>query len=236
MIFDCDQTTELVSDWLTFRDPEILEEIVKNSRSLAEVIVSKYPSDYREDLIQECLSRIPYAIQHYDRKTAKLHKYMTSVFYNRCNTYVSREGKQLRLCKDIESIYDMAVVDTYDTTEELLRDLTTRNKERFPTISGEKIHEITCFIYDCMIQGVRGKSRGAISAMMRKFSLRRNVATVIYHSTLAYLRMKYITFADISCNGDQKEFTLLPELEEMLGEEDFQTLSTVFGGMYIKLP
>lgn len=235
MVFDCDLVTELVEEWCISKDTNVLEEIIHESTSLAEVIASRFPSEYRDDMIQECLIRIQYAIGHYDPKISNLHAYLTSVFINRCNSFIAGEVKQYRLAEELAEVNRRIAYDITIDGEELLEELIIRNRERFPSIPVDVIDDTTHFILDCIINGVHGKSRGAIASMMRIYGFKRNIASVIYHSTLVYIRTLYEDFSAPEDEPDD-EFSLLPELRDVLGVEAYDRISIMFSGLYFKVP
>ena len=234
MIFNQEYVSSLVGEWKTSSDVDLLETILLESTSLVEVIVSRYPGYCRDDMIQECLMRVPFALGHYDSRISKLHPYLTSVFINCCNTYIGKESRERELSSVLKAISDPIVFD-YNQREEILHDLLERNSRRFPTIPADKLDDATSYVLDCVVNGVYGKSRGAIANMMRKYGFRRNVATILYHSSLIYMREKYEKF--VSCEVEEpKEFTLLPELRGILGEEAYKRVFVLFSGLYFKIP
>lgn len=237
MIFNCDHVTELVDSWLITDDVETLDRIMRGSYRLASVIAAKFPKTYREDLIQECLLRIPYAVQHYNKEISSLHKYLTSVFINRCLTYIKYEERQQRLASDLGYLHEAIAIDIYDIKEELLREITIRNRKRFPTIPVDVLDSVSEYVLECILDGmsIKGKSRGAIAYIVANYGLRRNVALVIYHSTLVYLRTQYsgFRFADVD---NPKELSLLPELKNILGDEAYKRISIIFSGLHFRVP
>ena len=162
MIFNSRKVTELIDEWKCTQDINTLDRILVGSTRLAEVIASKYPQEYRDDLVQECLVRVPYAIQHYNKDVANLHKYLTSVFTNRCNSYINYENRQRRLATDLGYLHEAITIDVYDIREELMEEVVTRNRERFPTIPVDVLDDISVYILDCILDGmsVKGKQEG----------------------------------------------------------------------------
>ena len=234
MIFDCDLVTTLFEEWRISKSNGTLDNIVNESRSLVEVIVSRYPSEYRDDMIQECFIRIPFALGHFNPDIANLHSYFTSVFTNCCNTYISKESRERRLSDILEDLYEPSTIDIRHE-DSILEELIIRNRDRFPTIETETLDSATCYIFGCIMDGVYGKSRGAIANLMRLYGFRRNVATIIYHSSLIYMRLYYEGFVDTDYE-EPGEFSLLSELKDVLGEEAYARISTIFSGLYFKVP
>jgi hypothetical protein len=236
VIFNCDHVTALVEEWVSYADSDVLDLILNESTSLVEVIVSRYPREHREDLIQVCLIRIPFAVKHFNPEIANLHTYLTSVFINRCNTYVEKENREIRLSAML-SKWDEPMVYEFRVSDDAIREeLVIRNRERFPNIPVDVLDGATDYIYSCMLDGVYGKSRGAISNLMQEYGFKRNVATVIYHSSLIYMRRKYEGFAAYEHDDELAEFSLLPDLREVVGDEAYNRISIIFSGLYFKVP
>ncbi|KKN62940.1 hypothetical protein LCGC14_0506500 [marine sediment metagenome] len=234
MIFDCDYVTELAGEWLFSKDNDILEEIIEESINLAEVIASKYPREYKDDMVQECLIKIPAALGNFNPDIAILHFYLSSVFSNCCNTYISKENREYRLAAVLEQVFEPVKLD-FDYEDDIIKNLIIRNRERFPTIPVDILDDATIYVFDCIIDGVYGKARGAIANMMRMYSLKRNIATVLYHSTLIHIRTMYEGYSKITDN-EPDEFSLLPELREVLGEEAYGRITILFSGLYFRVP
>ena len=226
MIFDNDYITELACEWLVANGNDVLEDIIEESRELVEIIVSRYPNEHRDDMIQECFIRIPKALHNFNPDVARLHIYFTSVFVNSCNTYISKENREYRLASTLEMIDDPSKLDP-DYEESIIEELITRNRQRFPTVPVDVLDDATCYVFDCIMEGVYGKARGAIANMIRMYGFKRNVATVIYHSTLVYIRTMYEGYVLLS-EAEPDEFSLLPELRDVLGEEAYYRISTLF--------
>lgn len=234
MIFDNEYITRLVKRWKETDDIRVLEEIVNKSKPLARVIVCRYPIEYREDMFQECLARIAYALEHYNPQISNLHPYFTSVFVNRCNTYIGKESRQQRLSEILEDMYSPTIF-TLHQKEEFLHDLLERNRVRFPSIPADKLDDASCYVFDCIVNGIRGKSRGAIASLMRIYGFKRPVALVLYHSSLVYMRQRYENFVSYEVE-EPKEFTLLPELKGLLGDEAYRRIFILFSGLHFRIP
>lgn len=234
MIFDNDYITELADEWLTTSSNDVLEDIIHESTRLVEIIVSKYPYEHRDDMMQECFIRIPKALCNFNPDVARLHIYFTSVFINSCKDYITKENREYILASTLEMIHEPYKMEI-DYEENIIKELITRNRQRFPTIPTDQLDDATCYVFDCILEGVYGKARGAIANMMRMYGFKRNVATVVYHSTLIHIRTMYEGFVLLS-DDEPDEFTLLPELKDVLGEEAYYRISTLFSGLYFKVP
>ena len=215
---------------------DALDDMVILLTPLAEVIASSFSNDeeYRQDLIQECLLRAVIAIPSYNRDVAKPHSYFTSVFRNICITYISRQTKH--------PLVDIAVLNMERYSSNLMSDVTVlqelieRNRKRFPSIDCDMLDRLSVHIYKYINLGSKpGNSNGVIKSAMAEFDVPRRMATVIYHSTLVWLRSHYIDYAYYGYKSP-KEMTVLYDVYELLGEEMYEFISTVFAGLSIKLP
>jgi RNA polymerase sigma factor (sigma-70 family) len=232
MIFECESVTELVLEWQSSHDIATLEYILEGSRKLVEVIASSYSSIYREDLIQESFLRIQYAIQFYNPNIANLHNYLTTVIRNTCVTYLQKQAKEPDTIPDLQVYGDL---DNNDNIDDTLSELIIRNRTRFPSIPVSDVDDATEMIYYALMESGYNKSRGIVIELMKNYTMSRHIATVVYHSTMVYLRACNTSYADVG-NADLEEFTLLQDLRDVLGEKMFKRVSLMFSGMYIKLP
>jgi hypothetical protein len=236
MIFDNDAITAKVKIWQNTYDSEVLESIMLKSNALIEVIVSRYPSDYREDLIQECRLKLLIVLQKFDVDRGKLHSFLTTVFNNCCKSFVSALNKTLEL-DSIDVVEESYSVDVkYDNV--LLKDLIIRNRKRFSSVSVNIIDVISTTIYFNLINDVDGKSRKMLQSITA-FGMNRYVASIIYRSSLVYLRNRLLQHTlkeDEEKIHIETEMSLLVDFKEYVGEELFSKLSILFSGAYIKFP
>lgn len=232
MIFDNDKVTTLVLCWQTYRDPEYLDRIIKLSTSLVEAIVAGYGFTHKEDLLQESFTKVIYALPYFDIKRQTLHTFLTTVIRNICYTYLHKEGRQpdneFELNVDIHG----GVFEEPDC-DDILDDLMSRNRSRFPSVPN--IDDISSTIYMLIVDNPAGKSRYIIKRLVEDHFLDRYAATVIYQSSLAYLRCKYYQHAKPS---DQivGELSLLSDLKELVGAEAYSRVILALSGSYIKIP
>lgn len=248
MIFDNEKVTNLVLQWQRDSDAHTLSEIFEESRNLIEAIVSAYDPEYRDDMIQESYLRIHYALPYYD-SNYKIHNYFTTVIHNQCRTYLKQQYvhdvelyDNVELCDGVDG--DAVFVEYSKTPEhyaidnnEILTDLIARNRQRFPSLPVEEIDDITEFIYASLRDGLYGKSRGIIANIVKNYGFHRTVATVVYHSSLVYLRKRYAEYSkDYVLNRDEKEYSLLIDLKNEIGVKAFRKISKLFSGMYVKFP
>lgn len=238
MIFESQQITALVKQWQATKSPAILEKIVEGCIPLAEVIACQFSDDYnyRDDLIQECVARLAFALPHYDPELADLHKYLTSVFRNRCISYVTTVQKQDKLADEIIE-HGVELVTYPRESSNILQELVVRNRLRFPSIDVMTCDGLTSHVYEYLLDGSQpGFGQGVIKEAMAKFKhLTRHQILIFYHSTLAYLRMTYEDFAILDCS-DPDEFSLMADVMDVLGEEAYDRLMLVFAGMNLKVP
>jgi len=117
---------------------------------------------------------------------------------------------------------------------EIVEDVICRNRERFPSLPPEVIDDITEYIM-IRLSGNTGKRRGLVAEIMKNFCISRNVATVVYHSTIIYLRGKYDRSA-VNGNTAPNEFSLIPDLCEELGDVAVDRLRLLFSGLCVRIP
>lgn len=237
MIYDTDRVENLIRQYQEGKE-RVLEEILEESRSLVEVLVTPYTTDdtEREDLIQECFIKIMKVLPRYNPDVGNAHSYFTTVIRNCCNDYINKINKQKRLVKELKIEPERFEPATMPAKQEhLLVELKERNRRRFPSIPVDELDTATEFIFHCMINGIHGKSQGAIKELNETYEMNRHTAMILYHSSLVYLRHKYHREARPE-HVPPKEISLLPELKEIIGEEAYEHLSVVLSGMYVRFP
>lgn len=241
MIFENDRITGLVVEWKRTQDREVLTKVLEGCKNLVDALSASYDPTYREDMKQEVYERIQYALEFYDPDISKLHSYLTSVIRNTCNTYANKVSKRKQHVvtlpdQTLDYVADDAPTDTSD--QHILTGLVERNRQRFPNLPVDMLDQATEIVYYSIRDGVLGKSRGIVSTLMDTLDMPRNVATVLYHSSLVYLRVTLMEKSELEPpEYDQSmEYTLLPELCDLVGMEMCQTLVIVFSGMYMKFP
>lgn len=237
MIFDCDQVTLLVAEWQRTQDSCLMPEILDKSRELVEVIVSTFDPIDREDLIQESMLRIQYAVQFYNPRISNLHNYLTTVIRNTCATHSRRYDRDSG-CADIDGVEEYRVIATDDffgspEDDELLCGLIERNRNRFPSIPAVVLDDLTEHLYYALREGgVRSK---VISNLSSRFSVSKSIVTAVCNSSLIYLRAKNITCAQLT-DKDSPEFSLLADLRDVLDPRAYKQMMIVFSGMTLHIP
>lgn len=237
MIYDSDKVERLIRQYQSGK-PRVMDEILEESRSLVEVIVTPFTTDdkEREDMIQECFIKIMKVLPRFDPDVASAYNYFTSVIRNCCTDYINKANKQKRLATKL-AIDPGALTFSVIPPDQsyILTDLKERNRKRFPSIPIDELDTATEYIYHAITEGVYGKSQGAIKELNETYEMNRHVAMILYHSSLIYLRHKY---AKEICPAapNPNEISLLPELLDILGEEAYQHLCVVFSGMYVRFP
>jgi len=211
----------------------LLDEIINECDSLIEVLVSRFDYSYREELIQECRLLIISKLDRYNSERGTLHAWLTSVITNHCINYVSSSSRMLNI--------DDINVEVSGTDDDYKFDydigiLVTRNRKRFPSLPSTMVDEVTRYICLSTMHSVYGKSRGVIKNIITRYKLSRNVATVLYHSTLLYMRQLHFDECDMSKVKPVEEMSLLKDLETELGTDTYKKLSVLFSGMYVKFP
>lgn len=231
MIFDNSRVTELVLEYQATSDPLVLDDIIAGCRSLVEVIVSEHDQVFRDDLIQESFLRIIRAIDYYNPDVSNLHNYLTTVIRNICITYMTRQSRQPDIPLELELIGE--VDKTNIDRDDVLPELIARNRDRFPSIPVELLDNVTHHIYRNLIDGEL--TRGLITQLSVEYDCPRSIATVIYQSTMVYLRLKHINYAAIP-ERYNVELSLMPDLELILGKAAVTRILLTFSGMALKIP
>lgn len=228
MIFNSQHVEALVAEWVVSADGDLLAHISHGSLPLAEVVASKYSDDdlYRQDLIQECMVKLPYCLRHYKAEYS-LHKYLTSVFHNCCRDYITKFAKY-----DHEELQDVHTVhDVESELDDILEALIIHNRKRFPSIPTDVLDSLTVHIFNMLCEGVKPKA----TALCDNYDIPQQSAGVIVNSIIIWLRRNYSSFA-LNEFSVPSEFTLLPELMEILGNTNYGNLLVYCAGMTLKLP
>lgn len=241
MIYDAKQVEQYIALYQQ-GNVDVLDQILEGTQALIEVIVSRYNSVYRDDMIQECRIKLIKALKYYNPQLASSHSYFTSIFINVCNDFSNTLRRQDQIEAELQLDFSMhgGLYQASDSFQHdyLLQRLLERNRQRFPSYDTNVVDEASRHIFYCIIDGTYGKSRGAITELTQLFPvLTRSQAITLYHSSLAFFRYCYRQEANAQvaeCPLD--EDTLLPDLREVLGERAFAMVSKVFSGMYIKIP
>lgn len=235
MIFDCDHVTKLVGIWQQKQDEGTLIAILDGCLHLVEAIVSKYDPIYRDDLKQESFLRIQYSLKYFDSNISSLHNYLTTVIINACNTFMS---KQSRLpMDDMELDPDVEPADLeadYSAGEDMLTELRVRNRNRFPSLPVEEIDGVTDTIY-YYVMDTGCKSRSLITKLSSQYNMPRQRVSIIYTSTLIYLKNRYASYSTVPLVGSD-EFSIIEDLRELVGDYITSKIITAFSGTTLKIP
>lgn len=235
MIFDNDKIRGLVKEWKSAnRDPSILLRILEDSKPLLAAIVRRYGYCEYDDLMQEALITMTMVVERYDENISKnLYGYVVRAINNRCITYIRQFTDEQDIDDEqIAHLLDAHIPQTV-TEDDTLRELLLRNRERFPSLSCI-IDEATEFIYYKLKSGIKQR---VIYELMDVCGMSRAIATVVYHSTVIYLR--YWLYRNVSIPGKSSdiELTLLPDVQFILDNDDqFVEMRTLLAGMYVKFP
>lgn len=231
MIFDCEKVTKLVVSWQRDNNVSTLAEIMTETQPMVEAIVSGYEQHYRDDLIQECFLRLQYALPYYDNHYS-LHNFFTTVIRNSCATFLKKHRNEL-LCSsnELEVEVNYGEYDMYKDNQ-LLVDLLVRNRKRFPSLPVDVIDSITSMIYTAFTLD-EANSKELIRKIVAA-GIQRSHATVIYQSTLVWMRRLNISFADFAKYNDG-EFNILTDLQEVLDDENYKAFRIIMAGMTIHI-
>lgn len=234
MIFDNTEITAIVQEWQNSKRKVLLTEIIEKSDPLIEVIVSRFNNTYREDLIQECRLRLISKLGDFDVDKGKLHAWLTTILSNHCINYVTLSSRMLNIDDLGIEVTNEIVVDSkfdYDIGK-----LITRNRDRFPSLPVTMIDDVTRYVCLSTVYTVYGKSRGVIRNIVTTFNISRVVATVIYNSTILYMRQLHIIDCDVTKLVPIDDLTLLRDFENIIGKDKYEEIAILFSGMYLKFP
>lgn len=230
-IFDPDLVRRLVKQHQT-GDKEIASAILDACTPLVNYTVRNCNPIDADDMRQEALIKILKSIDHFDIDKADVHTYFSRVIRNSCITYYHKNEKGADDCDlDDESmigeVYDMS-----HKPDELLEDLICRNKKRFPSMNPELMNTITEAIYLSIYDGLE-RGRTVVRQISKTYEIPRENVLSIYGSSIIYLRQKFPENFDKEII--QEEFSLLPELKEVLGDDNFVNLINTFSGIIIHI-
>jgi RNA polymerase sigma factor (sigma-70 family) len=228
-IFEPDVVRNLVVKYQA-GDKDVATDILEACTPLTNYTVRNYNPIDPDDMRQEALIKILKSIDHFDIEKADVHTYFSRVIRNACITYFHKNEKGADDCDlDDESMiteaYDMSV-----KSDELLEELMTRNKKRFPSLKSEVMDAITEAIYLSIYDGLE-RGRTVVRQISKTYEIPRDKVLSIYGSSIIYLRQKFPESFDKDIVSD--EFSLLPELKEVLGDENFVNLINTFSGIII---
>lgn len=233
-IFECDEITLLVEEWQDTQDTHTLEQILEGSRRLIEAIVSSFDYRYRNDLIQESYAKIIYALPFFNKDIANLHTFLTTVIRNVCVTFINKERKIIEIPEDYDISADADT--TKIDTEDILTELIIRNRRRFPSIPVDILDDMTEFIFMHVIDST--SKWKTVSLLCNNFKCSKSTASVVYHSSLIYVRYKYKNYiSDLDeWTNNELEFSLLPDIEEVFGSNVLKDMYAIFSGVYMRFP
>lgn len=238
-IFDPEKVADLVKSWKETRSNDILNSILVESTPLATYIAKNYNSEDTEDLVQNALLKIITCLDHYNPDVSNVHTYFSTVIRNSCIThYVKTKTYMSAESVHLDDIENSAVFQSFDNSEQDdcdEKELILRNMERFPSLKDDIIAEATRTIYRLTRDGMKNKSRGIVSTLVKKYGLSRTYAKTVYRSTIIFMRMQNISNSSCKYNDKLIEMSIMPELREFLGEESYGKFICVFSGTSINI-
>lgn len=208
---------------------------------LAEAVASSFSDDanFRYDLIQECMGKALVSIHKYDPTRAGPYNYFASVFRNACITAMDKYSKGC-LDDDLDILFinvdtTRITTDIYDDdTQDLLRQLITHMRVRFPSISTDVLDNIVVDMYLYMQSGAKLLT-SSLQIWGKRYSLDKTVVIAIYNAILVYLRSNYIEHSYYTLTLPD-ECDILADLRYILGDDQYEKLCTIFAGMKITFP
>jgi RNA polymerase sigma factor (sigma-70 family) len=239
MIFDCEHVTDLLLQWQATKNPKLEADILQGSTKLIEAIVSTFDPTYRDDLIQESYARLLYACNYYSVNVGNLHSYFTSVIRNTCITYLQKQPRDTSIDDMIDEDQEPAeytraiTVTDHRDSDDLLTELTERNRKRFPSVPISDIDAISEHIYYAL------KNSGSYPRELPKILSERMCIPIVLirmicNSSIVWMRYTNISNAMLG-HTEPSEFTLLKDLEDVVDANTYRTLRIVFSGMTLRI-
>jgi len=243
MIFENDKVTQLVNRWQRTHSKDVLDRIVELSTPLIEAIVSSYPSDLREDLIQESTMKLINACKYFNSGNGSLlHNYFTTVVHNACISFISKPKELLIDDNNLEAqeedeyesneIEDGSKPEVPEDLQDLLPELILYLRKRFPSLPASVLDESAEIAFSALKN--EEPSKIIIDTIQQATCCAKSISTVIYQSIMIYLR--YRTISNAKTPDYENEFTLIQDMRLILGEEVYRKIMIIFAGMYLKLP
>ena len=231
MIFDNVTITEKVISWQQDQNPDTLAEIIEGSQGLVEALVSGFDPSFRDDLIQESYMKVVYVLNLYNPDIATLHTYLTTVIKNACLSWLAKYDQ---VFVDIDMI-DLSGGQPYskDDLDCILQELITNNRIRYPSIDTEDLDSMTELIFGYLNDG--SSKHKIIRMLVEVMDMNRPLVASIVASSIIYLRSHY-GYSTTKPSASRLEFTLLPELKEIVGQRKYDQILTLFSGFTIKIP
>lgn len=235
LIFDNEKVQTLVGKYNSNgAEPLVLGEILSETHTLISVITSKYSQGDidQEDLMQEARLKLIKAIPKFDgSRGTKAYSFFSTVIRNAAVDYV----RKLRTDSDIDEYTEDLTdgIDDLDFISILVEDMREWFVSRFPTIM---VPVLASDILECVIGDLLDENCGtrkAITNLEDDYEYSRIEARIIYRVVLMRLRS---TMARSGIRIDHlEEVSLEPELHEIVGDDHFQELSSIFKGLSIKI-
>jgi hypothetical protein len=125
-------------------------------------------------------------------------------------------------------------LDHYKSDEGILSALTIRNRNRFPNLSADTIDDVSECVYTGLAYG--NTKTDAINTISIIASCTISEATILYVSSLMYLRANHRNFANIKIRDYDREFSIIPDIEEVFGKEVTELLHTMLTGLRVRFP
>jgi RNA polymerase sigma factor (sigma-70 family) len=230
-IFNSEKVDELVSSYKETGDEDVLLEILEECRPLMEFIAKGCNPVDMEDMIQDARIKLVKSLKSYDPSKSNTHTYFARVIKNSCITHFHRDNRGAGDC-DLDDETEDPRQTSPEISDTFLSDSILRNRLRFPSLDTDVIDGITELIYHSICDGL-DKGRTTVRLISKEFNVTREQAITIYSSTLIYFRMKFEGHKVLDVSID--EFSLSPEMLEILGKDAYAKIVNTFSGVIIHM-
>lgn len=235
LIFDNQKVEDLIEQYnQNGRDPLVLGEIFVNSRTLISVIASKYSQGdlEQDDLEQEAKAKLMQVIHKYSPDKGKAYSYFSVVIMHAMVDYVRKFNTNIL----VDEVEQETAIDTNEDDVEFIimvvEGLYDWFTVRFPTLVSSYIamEVLESIIMDMMDETCT--KRSAINHLMDDFEFIYKEAKVLYEATTVKLRL--LSDQSVYTSDFAPEATLLPELLEMVGSDNYVNAYNALTGLAIR--
>jgi RNA polymerase sigma factor (sigma-70 family) len=230
-IFNTEVIADLVRQYQA-GNKEVIESILEECTPLVNYMVRNCNPADDDDMRQEVFIKIIKSLEHFNPDKANVHTYFSRVIRNTCITHFHKDMRGAGDCDLDDESQGLESIGISFKLDDTMSDLLQRNRQRFPSMPAAKIDAITEMAYLSIYDGL-DKGRTVVRQISKTYDMPRENALAIYSSTIIYLRQKFSESCDNVVEID--EFSLLPELKELLGEDNFSKLITSFSGIIIHM-
>lgn len=236
MIFQSGDVEKLYRRYRHSGNAELLEQIHSSSRSLIEVIAKSVDPEQFDDLVQEGHVKLHMLVQdgNYIPSRGPMYTFLDRALRNHMYDYLRKQrGESVEYLLDAIGTEPVLATDEFDVTE-----LLEYESRRFSSLDDGLVREAIGYI----VSNDNSGYKGAVRTLVMTYSISRQLATTMFRSTQAVLRMDCMGYDWQANKADAlevvglcgTEITMLPEVVLLFGKEAALLQSMVFGGAYVK--